>query len=1413
MKFRRRFSNPSRTGKPAENRRPFKRNSLWLEALEDRMAPAVYNVTGLADGAGMVTQTSPGVFNATTLRAAVTAADASADAANTINLAAGTYNLTLSPSQLNLTNNMTIQGAGDTTTIIDAGQNGRAFFIPSTDNAQTVTLDGMTIQNGKAPVGDVNGANNAFGGGIVNEETLNLNNVIVTANLAQGASVNGVGGNGEGGGIYNQGTLIIQNSVISNNQAIAGASTVAMGQVFGAQALGGGIFNASSSNQALTLTNSTISGNVAVGGSATAAPNGHGYGGHASGGGIASQYAPLTLTNVTFSSNQVTGGNGVGQLSGQGGSANGGALYDSDYGALTIQGSYFSGNQVTGGTGSNPAGVNGGANYVDLGGYAEGGAIYNRSGNTISISSSTLTGNSATGGAASGGGTKPTGGTASGGAFLDRGGEGGSLTMTSCTLSGNVATGGTGTQTNFQTGFGGKAYGGGLTNQSGYPATITDTTFSANQAEGGNGTGDYGGAGAAAQGGGLFTINGQMTILDSTFSGNLATGGNGSDTKTYFGASNYPVTGGTASGASIALIGGNLTISNSTLSSNRALGGTVSTYPAAYGVGGGAYGGGIYGGPGNGNNALAILLTNSTIDSNQALGGAGGKANLNGSGAGGGVYVSIKTLLAATLESTIVANDSTAGGFGPDVFGDFVSKGFNLIGSIDATAQGFTNGMNGDQVGTVAAPLNPNLGFLTNNGGPTQTQNLNLGSPALGKGANPNNLANDQRGPGFPRTVNGSTDVGAFQAQLTQISGFVYNDANDNGVFDAGEKGIAGVTVTLTGLDFNNTAVSLTTVTLADGSFVFPNLNPASEGGYKLTETPPAGFLDGQASVPNGQTGMVQSSHVIAFINLQFGFSLANYDFGQISPSSLGGFVFIDANKNGMFDPGESGFPNATVTLTGSDDHEQNVNLTVQTNAAGAYNFGNLRPGTYTITLTPPAGNFVRGANIQGTPGNGTVGANSFDNITLVAPGVIGANNDFAEISLSGNIAANGLPVSATEGLQFTALVATFTDSDGDPVGHFTASVNWGDGTTSQGTVSAAAAGFAVSGTHTYSEKGIYTIVVTINDTDGSSAPARSTATVADAALSLASLSFSAFPGLQKNNLVVASFTDAGGLKPVTEYTATINWGDGTAATNGRIVLAGNAVHVVGDHKYALEGFFTVTTTVTDVGGQTGPGVANATAVSSLQVLVGGYVTSLYAALLNRLPDAPGLAGWVQALQNGTTRTQVAAAFFVSPEHRGIEVDQLYVLILHRPSDPGGRAIWVAQLVGGMSENQIAIQFLVSPEYTASHSSIPAFVTGLYSDILGRAADAQGFSLWTQILQNGARTRAGVAYYFLSSGEALADAITSYYEDFLSRAPDGAGLQGFLQALESGKSSTAQIVGEILGSQEYLGLITARASG
>jgi PKD repeat protein len=78
----------------------------------------------------------------------------------------------------------------------------------------------------------------------------------------------------------------------------------------------------------------------------------------------------------------------------------------------------------------------------------------------------------------------------------------------------------------------------------------------------------------------------------------------------------------------------------------------------------------------------------------------------------------------------------------------------------------------------------------------------------------------------------------------------------------------------------------------------------------------------------------------------------------------------------------------------------------------------------------------------------------------------------------------------ATSGKSFTAEVATFTDANaGALVGDYTASINWGDNTSSSGTVTqpgGAGTTLDVSGTHTYASNGTYNITVTVSDDGGS---------------------------------------------------------------------------------------------------------------------------------------------------------------------------------------------------------------------------------------------------------------------------------------------------------------------------------------
>ncbi|MGA2621144.1 MAG: C10 family peptidase, partial [Thermoguttaceae bacterium] len=245
---------------------------------------------------------------------------------------------------------------------------------------------------------------------------------------------------------------------------------------------------------------------------------------------------------------------------------------------------------------------------------------------------------------------------------------------------------------------------------------------------------------------GILNYGGTMNVTDTTVSRNNAGGicNNGTVTLTGVTISDntnsndvleYGVQGGQGGGI---YNDGTATLTNVTISGNTALGAAGNNYG----------GGGIYNDTGG--NAT---LTNVTVSNNVGTSSAGGGI-CNAAPAG-----------KFTLANTIVAGNS-ADKQGPDAYGSFNSLGHNLIGETD-----YSSGWNGsDLTGTSASPLNPELGSLNDNGGPTQTMALLGGSPAIDAGSNSlavdaggNALTTDQRG--LPRIVNGTVDIGAFELE------------------------------------------------------------------------------------------------------------------------------------------------------------------------------------------------------------------------------------------------------------------------------------------------------------------------------------------------------------------------------------------------------------------------------------------------------------------------------------------------------------------------------------------------------------------------------------------------------------------------------------------------------------------------
>jgi hypothetical protein len=204
--------------------------------------------------------------------------------------------------------------------------------------------------------------------------------------------------------------------------------------------------------------------------------------------------------------------------------------------------------------------------------------------------------------------------------------------------------------------------------------------------------------------------------------------------------------------------------------------------------------------------------------------------------------------------------------------------------------------------------------------------------------------------------------------------------------------------------------------------------------------------------------------------------------------------------------------------------------------------------------------------------------------------------NGTATISDAAMTAGAPIGLSGGEGTVFNGLVGTFSDANPtETPSSFMATIKWGDGTSSAGTISSLAGGqFGVSGVHQYLA-GNYLTSVTVTDLAGSTVTLQGSATVADLALSAAGAGLSGTEG-QTLQGVVATFTDADPrTNPPSNYSAAINWGDGTT-TAGVVAFDASSNHytVTGSHAYG-QGSFSITTTITDKGGSSTTATAQAT--------------------------------------------------------------------------------------------------------------------------------------------------------------------------------------------------------------------------
>ena len=306
---------------------------------------------------------------------------------------------------------------------------------------------------------------------------------------------------------------------------------------------------------------------------------------------------------------------------------------------------------------------------------------------------------------------------------------------------------------------------------------------------------------------------------------------------------------------------------------------------------------------------------------------------------------------------------------------------------------------------TAGQVLSCTLGKLDNGASATVTVPVRM--TALPAGGTTQNCATVTTSEVDPSVTNNTSvcNTPALAVQKSSLAGTVYADNNHSGGRDAGEGGIGGVTLTLTGTDAYGNPVNETVTSQPDGSYLFDHLSPAGPGGYTLRETQPPGWGDGGETLGN-VPGSTQVGNDELRIPLPANTAGTGYDFGEIGVS-LAGSVFADANGNGQRDAGEVGVPGVTITLSGQTSTGVDlctlVNCTITTGPDGSWSYPALPPsgpGGYTVAETqPPA--FDDGGDQVGSAGEVGPHVNDRFTVVLTTPGTHAKDYHFGEVPKS----------------------------------------------------------------------------------------------------------------------------------------------------------------------------------------------------------------------------------------------------------------------------------------------------------------------------------------------------------------------------------------------------------------------------
>ena len=413
-------------------------------------------------------------------------------------------------------------------------------------------------------------------------------------------------------------------------------------------------------------------------------------------------------------------------------------------------------------------------------------------------------------------------------------------------------------------------------------------------------------------------------------------------------------------------------------------------------------------------NGASLTISNCTVSGNTAAGWGGGLANSE--------YFSTLTLLNA-----IVAGNSATSY--PDIGAAVtITSANNLIGN-GTGMTGITNGSNGNQVGTSGSPINPDLGTLQNNGGPTDTMALSSTSPAIGAGTTPA-ASTDQRGYGW-----NTDDIGAYAYDGVPPPAV-------SAVSPAGGPTSGGTTVTITGTTFTGA----TAVDLARRRRQVTRSTPRRRSRQSLRQNQPARWTSPLARpsarhplpvATNSSTSCLTTTTTLT---------------SSVNPSTYGQSVTFTAT---VAPTSGGGTPTGTVEFYDGGTSMGSGTLSV----VGSYD-----EAAFSTSALPA--------------GSDTITADYEGDTTFVTSTSSGLDQTVTQFT------ATGSAFVALQNNAFSGTVGTFTFLAGTTYTDYTAEILWGDGQESTATISSSGGYVAqVSGSHTYYASGNYAVAFQVKDT------------------------------------------------------------------------------------------------------------------------------------------------------------------------------------------------------------------------------------------------------------------------------------------------------------------------------------------